>query len=201
MKKLTRMLAGGAIIFTHLSLQTPEAAAIDQEYGRQALRYARAILEQTTSGKAISKPVPPSSSQGSERTIGVFITLVKNNKVRGCYGSLTPQGDSLAAQIQEYVKGAATLDFRHNPVRASELDQIVIILSFIQGIEPVSSIAEIDPKSEGLMVRNGDRAAVLLPGEARTASWQIEEAKRQAGIRRGEPVELFKIHTATLYER
>ena len=51
------------------------------------------------------------------------------------------------------------------------------------------------------MVRSGSRAAVLLPGEARTASWQLQEAKRQAGIGLQEPVELFKIHTLTVYER
>jgi AMMECR1 domain-containing protein len=195
MRNITLFCSRTAIIL--LLCTSANAAEIDPESGREILRYARAVLEQTTGASSQLKPTVASLPVQS----GLFVTLVKDKKVRGCYGSLTPQGQTITAQVKEYVEGAARLDFRHTPVRASEVKHIAIIISFIDSVEPVSSISEVDPKTEGLLVRNGDRAAVLLPGEARTASWQIEEAKRQAGIHHGEPAELFKIHTATLYER
>lgn len=186
-----------AILLALLFSAIAQAEDANGNDGREILRYSRAILVRTVTASSADVPQLKNGIIQS----GIFVTLVKNKKVRGCYGSLTPQGSPLAAQLKEYVVGAATQDFRHHPITATELSQIAIIITFIHGVEPVSSISEIDPKTDGLLVRNGDRAAVLLPGEARTASWQVEEAKRQAGIRHGEPAELFKIHTATFYER
>jgi AMMECR1 domain-containing protein len=168
---------------------------------RSLIRYARNVLQATVEGGAKAPLTPMPAAAGAPLTSGMFVTLVKNNQVRGCYGSLFLQGEKLYEQIREYIMAAATSDFRHSPVRASELSDIVIIISFIGPIEPVASISEIDPKVDGLLLRDGSKTAVLLPGEARTASWQIKEAKRQAGLQAGETAELFRIHTATLYER
>jgi AMMECR1 domain-containing protein len=176
------------------SLQSPLSSADE----RKLIQYARTVLEETF---AANRSRPGKEDNSPPIRNGIFVTLVKNNQVRGCYGSLFPQGETLYAVIREFVIAAATSDFRHSPVHASELRDIVIVISFIGPIEPVSSISEIDPKTEGLLLRNGGHAAVLLPGEARTASWQIKEAKRQAGLRSDETAELFRIHTATLYER
>jgi len=175
-----------------------DALSAQTSRNRDLIHYSRGILNQTVEGgtfvaQAIQETDPPHA--------GLFVTLVKNGKVRGCFGSLSPEGSSVWEQVREYTVSAATRDFRNSPIQASELNDIVIIISFIGPIESVSSIHEIDPKTEGLMVRSQGRAAVLLPGEARTASWQYGEALRQAGIRKNEPVELFKIHTFTVYEK
>jgi AMMECR1 domain-containing protein len=46
---------------------------------------------------------------------------------------------------------------------------------------------------EGLMVTNGKRGAVLLPGEAKTSTWAIAECCRKAGIRpQGEMLYRFR---------
>lgn len=182
-------------LFLCLSVVTVSA---DAQTNRELLDYARAVLQQTIGdGPTTAAPssfVPPPQA-------GLFVTLVKNRKVRGCYGSLTADGRNLLEQVREYTIAAATRDFRNAPVRKAELKDIVIILSFIGPLEPVSQIQQVDPKTEGLLVRSGNHTAVLLPGEARTASWQLTEAKRQAGIGSGESVEMFKIHTVTVYEK
>lgn len=165
------------------------------EQDRIIVSYARSVLVEKLIGKKALRPeieLPPS---------GLFVTLVKNRAVRGCYGSLSPEGRDLFDQIRDYTIGAATLDFRKTPIHPLELQDLVIILSFPKSLEPVFNVYEIDPKQEGLLIRSGSRAAILLPGEARTARWQLEEARRQAGIRGKENVELFRIHTWTIYER
>lgn len=165
------------------------------EQGRMIVRYARSVLVEKLTGKKALRPeinLPPA---------GLFVTLVKNRAVRGCYGSLSPEGQDLFDQIRDYTIGAATQDFRKTPIHPSELQDLVIILSFPKSLEPVSNVYEVDPKQQGLLVRSGSRAAILLPGEARTARWQLEEARRQAGIGSKENVELFRIHTWTIYER
>ena len=171
-----------------------------QEHG--LLRVARTVLEQTVNESSSTLPAGVlEPSLELQASTGVFVTLVRKGKVRGCYGSLYPEGIDLLSQVREYTAAAATRDFRHLPVHPSELNEIVIIISFIGPLEPISSIHEVDPKTEGLLIRTGNARAVLLPGEARTASWQLQEARRQAGISSREPVELYKIHTVTLYEQ
>lgn len=186
------------------SLRSPLNSAEEH----RVIQYARSVLEATVSTCGASAASDAKLCGRDARTTtspaissGIFVTLVKSNQVRGCYGTLFPDGRDLYASIHEFVVTAATADFRHPPVRASELKDIVIVISFIGAIEPVSNISEIDPKTDGLLLRSGSHAAVLLPGEARTASWQIKEAKRQAGLQANENAELYRIHTATLYER
>ena len=142
MQNITLLYSRTAMIL--LLCASAHAADIDSASGREILQYARYVLQQTTG--ASPEPLAswrPGGFPSMSAPSGLFITLVKDNKVRGCYGSLTPQGGSLITQLQEYVAGAAILDFRHTPVRASEVKQIAIIISFIHAIEPVSSVSEI----------------------------------------------------------
>jgi len=132
---------------------------------------------------------------------GIFITLVRAGKVRGCYGTMEPLHRSLEALVTEAALGAARFDPRSKPVTARELNKIQIILSIVGPTVPVVSIAEVDAKREGLLLRKGDKHSVLLPGEARTASWQLTRSLRQAGIRPGQSYEMFRFRTVTVYER
>jgi AMMECR1 domain-containing protein len=132
---------------------------------------------------------------------GVFVTLVKNGHVRGCYGSMEPRGKTLDELVIEGAVGAARFDPRTRPLSPAELNQVQIIVSIVGPRVPVLTMTEVDPKIHGLLVRNGDRTSVLLPGEAKTASWQLKRSLRQAGIRPGDPREMFRFRTVTIYER
>lgn len=177
---------------------TPVELSTTQQ--RELVQFARSVLTETVTGTNSHASLPDSLAH-TRMNAGIFVTLMKQSKVRGCYGSLYAEGVDLQSQIREYAVSAATRDFRHAPVHESELDDIVIILSFIGPLEPISGVHEVDPKMEGLLIRTPGARAVLLPGEARTASWQLREAKRQAGIGPSEAVELYKIHTVTIVER
>lgn len=52
----------------------------------------------------------------------------------------------------------------------------------------------------GLLLRTASGSGVILPGEAKTASWRLAEAKRQAGVRAGQSYELFVFQTVALHE-
>ena len=113
---------------------------------------------------------------------------------------MEPRGRSLEDLVTEAAVGAARFDPRSKPVRAGELEQIQVILSIVGPMVPVVSVSEVDPKRMGLLVRAGSRGSVLLPGEAKTARWEYERNLRQAGIRKGEPIEMFRFRTVTVYE-
>ena len=60
--------------------------------------------------------------------------------------------------------------------------------------ELIDSIAELDPKRYGVIVQSGWRRGVLLPDleGVDTAEYQVEIARRKAGIGAHEAVQLYR---------
>lgn len=166
--------------------------------GRALVRLARAALEAAVRGEPLPDPPPEASREPAP--FGVFVTAVRNRKVRGCFGRMDPGGASLAEMVVEAAHGAARLDVRNKPIAPGELGSINLIVSLVGPAEPVESIGGVDPWTMGLLVRADTRSAVLLPGEARTARWQLAESRRKAGIAPSESVQMFRFPTLTLIE-
>jgi len=66
--------------------------------------------------------------------------------------------------------------------------------------EPVADITELDPHLYGIIVRRGDRQALLLPDidGIETPEQQVLAACQKAGIDRHAPLELERFRTRTL---
>lgn len=173
------------------------AESLAYAHGDTLLQLARTALESGAQGHSFR----PRTELSTVAPFGLFVTVVKEGKVRGCFGFMDAVGDSLETMIAEAAYGAARLDVRHKPISPAELNDLEIILSFVGPTQAVESILAVDPKTQGLLVRAGTRSAVLLPGEARTARWQVAEARRKANIAPHEAVHLFRFPTVTLYER
>jgi AMMECR1 domain-containing protein len=175
--------------------EAAQVAVMDE--GRSLVALARKALEAAVRGE----PLPEVQVRADEPApFGVFVTVVRNRKVRGCFGFMDPGAQSMAAMVVDAAHGAARLDVRNRPIAQAELADSDIIVSIVGPAEPIESIAAIDPFTMGLLVRSGTRAAVLLPGEARTAQWQLAEARRKAGIAPTDQVQLFRFPTITLIE-
>lgn len=178
------------------------ARALEATHGIYLVRIAREVITRVVEEGEI-EPTPRSAAERpTPSRFGLFVTLVKNGKVRGCYGSMEPRGQTLEDLVVDAAVGAARFDHRSAPLRADELAHVQVIVSIVGPTVPVLSMSEVDAKRMGLLVRaSRDRSSVLLPGEAKTASWQLTRSLRQAGIRRGEPYEMFRFRTVTVYER
>jgi AMMECR1 domain-containing protein len=172
-------------------------AAID---GPRLVRLARRVLHKVVVLGNLNPSVEAHHGRRKPAPFGLFVTLVRNRQVRGCFGTMVPTGRSMEALVTEAALGAARFDPRNRPIRRRELADLQIILSFVGPTIPVMSMSEVNPKTMGLLVRAGQRNSVLLPGEAKTAGWQLKRSLRQAGIRRGEPIEMFRFRTVTVYE-
>ncbi|MBT9560576.1 MAG: AMMECR1 family protein [Myxococcales bacterium] len=173
------------------------ARVIVARHGSDLMALARRTLDDAVLRGELD---PTVEAPGTPAPFGVFVTLVKDKETRGCFGSMEPGGKSLEALVIEGAVGAARLDPRVRPLSSAELQTVQIILSFVGPTVPVLTMGELDPKRHGLMVRAGERRSVLLPGEAKTASWSLRRNLRQAGIRRREPYEMFRFRTVTIYE-
>ena len=119
-----------------------------------------------------------------------FVTLTKQDKLRGCIGSLMPE-KAIAVDIANNTYQAALKDNRFQPVTEKELPQINYSISFLTSFEEIkfNSYAEllskIEPKVDGILIKDGKRQGVFLPSVWQTIPDKEEffsELKIKAGL-------------------
>ena len=151
----------------------------------------QAIGHYFASGQVL--PAPEEIPPHWRRPAGVFVTVTREGRPRGCWGSLDPGGEDLTRATIRVAVGAVTRDWRYPPLRPGELESASIQVA-------IPSLEQVDPTPMGLFIRTGTRGAVLLPGKALTTAWQLSTAKRLAGIPADQPVELFCVEAELLHE-
>ncbi len=130
----------------------------------------------------------------------VFVTLRKDGELRGCVGSVRPTEATAAHELIRYAVASAVRDPRFDPVRLNEVDALLIKVQLLDPPEPVDDVSRLDPQTFGIIVRSGDRQALLLPGidGIETPEQQLLAACEKAGIDRHAPLELERFRTRTL---
>ena len=97
-----------------------------------------------------------------------FVTLKKNNNLRGCIGSIIAH-QPLINDIVEHSKDAAFRDPRFNPVEQNEVDSLTIDISILSEPEPMkfkdeqNLLEQIVPFRDGIIIKDKNRQAVYLP--------------------------------------
>ena len=124
-------------------------------------------------------------------TSGVFVTLNKQDSLRGCIGYPLPV-KKLSDGLIDVAISAATHDTRFNPVTADELDKIIFEVTVltppveIKVEEPSEYLKEIKVGRDGLIVENEYRSGLLLPQVPIEYGWNTEEfleyACQKAGL-------------------
>ena len=115
---------------------------------------------------------------------GVYLSLARGTRTRACVGSLTPLGGTLSATLRELARRVISDDPRHPPVRGEELDSLTVLVSFAGPPEPIADPMSIAPAREGLLITSARGSIAFLPGEARTVSWALSEARRVGMLQR-----------------
>jgi AMMECR1 domain-containing protein len=150
---------------------------------------------QTIDQFASSLPV----SKQFQRPAGVFVTLSHNGQTRACWGSITPSQSSIVKQTVYATLDALTKEYRYTHIKQYEWKKLKPQVTVITGVEPISTISFQNPLRDGLLVRSGGKAGVYLPGEAADAHYQLVHCKLKAGIKPGEPCQLYRLRTE-IYE-
>lgn len=133
--------------------------------------------------------------QEMKQRAGVFVSLKKDGRLRGCIGTFAPACVNLAEEIIESAISAGTKDPRFPPLTPAELAQVCYTVDIISTPERIMSEEELDPKLYGVLIRSGERRALLLPDieGVDTVERQMEIVREKAGIvSDSEPVELHR---------
>ena len=123
---------------------------------------------------------------------GVFVSLHKNGRLRGCIGTIAPSTVCIAKEIIQNAVSAGLSDTRFEPVKASELPYLTYKVDVLSAPEPISGPEELDVKRYGVIVTSGYKRGLLLPNldGIDTVDEQIDIARKKAGISGSAPVKL-----------
>ena len=115
---------------------------------------------------------------------GVFVSIHKEGKLRGCIGTISSVYSCIGREIIENAISASTSDPRFNPITPNELKLLEINVDVLSEAEDISSKDELDVKRYGVIVSKGHKRGLLLPNldGVDTVEEQISIALRKAGL-------------------
>jgi len=118
---------------------------------------------------------------------GVFVTIKKHDRLRGCIGTFEPEVPLYQA-VRDMAISAATKDIRFYPVTENELDELEYEISVLSPLEKIDNWQEIEIGKHGVQIRRGLRSGVFLPQVATENNWDLETflsvlCQQKAGLR------------------
>lgn len=138
---------------------TAKIEVYEDKYESEYVKLARKSLEYyIKNGEYL--PIPDGTLEMKK---GVFVTLKKNNMLRGCIGTIQPSRESIEIEIMQNAVSAGTQDPRFQSVKESELDELIYSVDILGEPEPISSLEELDLDKYGVIVFSGARKGLLLP--------------------------------------
>jgi AMMECR1 domain-containing protein len=130
-----------------------------------------------------------------KKPAGLFVTLSRDGKTRACWGSIHPYYSDLVSATVFTTDAALTKEYRFPRIKRNEYLLLKPQVTVIRDIKKLDSIRNQNPMLYGLMVQSGNRNAVILPGEASDAYYQLVLCKLKAGIQPKEQCQMYRIKT------
>jgi AmmeMemoRadiSam system protein A len=118
---------------------------------------------------------------------GVFVTIKKNNQLRGCIGTYRPTQKNIVQETIHNAISAASEDYRFSNIQPSELNNLSYTVSLLEKPELIHSEDDLDPQVYGIIIKSLDnpgKTGLLLPDleGVKTTTDQIAIASQKAGI-------------------
>ena len=144
------------------------APELTEQDGKYLVMTARKAITEYCENQTIPSPDSDDFSEAVTRRCGTFVTITKNDRLRGCIGHIIPQ-TSLLESIRDNALRAAFNDPRFAPVKKNELNDLSIEVSVLSLPQKLSYedgsdlIRKLRPNIDGVIVKDGRRQATFLP--------------------------------------
>ena len=160
----------------------------------------QAIKTFVETGTIIETPV---CSNELKEKHGVFVTIYKNNNLRGCIGLPYPAKPLIDALIESAV--SACCDPRFPSLKKEELNEIDIEVSILTKPELIQTKPEnypdkIEIGKDGLMIEYNGRSGLLLPQVATEENWNTKQFLNTICIKAGLPKNKWQDKKTKLYK-
>jgi len=172
-----------------------------QQVQHPLIRLTRTAVELVVREGRIAEPPPPEKGK-AEPPAGVFVTIIKDNELRGCVGTIQPTQPTLEAEVIANAVAAALRDPRFSPLQMAELPDLAYVVDVVEDLKRIHEPGQLHPAEEGLAVRGGHRLGVVLPRTSGidTSEAQIALALRRAGIDPGDIYSLYRFRVRRYIE-
>ncbi|MBN2430375.1 MAG: AmmeMemoRadiSam system protein A [Acidobacteria bacterium] len=151
---------------------------------QECLFLARKTLHEFVRRQQAAPRYEPVSAELTEPR-GAFVTLKKEDHLRGCIGYIEAV-KPLWETIGECTVSSASRDPRFPPVTADELPGIHIEISVLSPLQTIGHVEEIVVGEHGLLIRKGFHRGLLLPQVATEYGWNrrefLEHTCQKAGL-------------------
>ncbi len=180
-------------------VKEPEEHKLSEEERKTLLRLSRDALYSFLTTREfqpnMSKyPITPALREEA----GVFVTLTKRGKLRGCIGYVEGIKPLWEAVIDN-TRNAAFEDSRFPEVSMKEFDDISIEISVMTPLRPIKSVDEIIIGQHGLVIRKGFHSGLLLPQVPVEWGWNRDEFLVHICQKAGLPPDAWKKPDTKLY--
>lgn len=108
------------------------------------------------------------------KEMGAFVTLKKDNQLRGCIGVFESK-IPLCQVVSQMAVAAAVKDNRFYPVHENELEDLEYEISVLSPLKKVKNWEEIEIGKHGVKIEKGNNSGVFLPQVAVENNWDLEQ--------------------------
>jgi MEMO1 family protein len=130
-------------------------------------------------------------SEAMEQPRGVFVTLRREGRLRGCIGEIFPRQPLVRAVIANAIN-AGVNDWRFTPVTEDECAALTFEISVLTPPAPVAAPGEIRVGTDGVVLNKAGRSAVFLPQVATEQRWNREQMLTELARKAGLPPDAWK---------
>jgi len=169
--------------------------ALDAQERDMLRTTARRSLDRAVKGARLDCPEAPTRRLREKR--GVFVTLKKNEHLRGCIGYVRPYKPLIEA-VWEMAESAALRDHRFLPVEPSEVDELEIEITVLSPLQKIDNPDLVLVGRHGLLISRGHTAGVLLPQVPVEQGWDREVFLAQTCLKAGLDPDAWKDPTTTI---
>ena len=164
-----------------------QPAELADDLKGEILTWSRYVLAAEIDGS--DAPAPPAGLDGLQG--GVFVTLKRGGRLRGCIGRFEFTSP-LARAVKEMVLAAAFQDPRFPPLSKGELGDLELTVSVLTEPRPLESLDDLVIGRDGLYLLHPRGRGVLLPVVAEEQRWSPLEFARQTARKAGLSPEAWK---------
>ena len=140
---------------------------------REAIAAHVGLPRESATQSVIESAIRDPQSAILARPGGAFVTLHKRGDLRGCIGHIEPT-EPLGRVVPRCAVAACSSDSRFPPIVPAELEEIVVEISLLGPLEPISGPQDIVIGRDGLVVERGWQRGLLLPQVATEWEWDAD---------------------------
>jgi len=172
----------------------PPINAAEQQ---KLLSWSRQTIEVAVS-KGVNFRVPEAELTPNLRAPhGVFVTITKNDSLRGCIGHMD-FSRPLWENCMRAAVSAAIEDPRFPPVEPAELPDLQLEISVMEPPRPIRGVDEFDHMKHGIIMSKGRRRGLFLPQVAREQGWDKQQTLEMVCEKAGLPLDAWREPDARL---